>query len=135
MTGGESWEEYQEDFGSEFPDDEMPKLDPVKLRVFSETLAKAAVAPADIDDPDDWIQQALEFGVLDWKEVRLPPGFVLAEGGPEVCLPLDLGRIGRKLLDAHFAAPERFGYPFNFDLHFGWYLDFPNYPSGFMFAC
>lgn len=72
---------------------------------------------------------AREMSLLDWKEVALPPGFLVAEGADGLAVSLDLRELSRRFLRAHFERPDQLRFPYDVDLNFAWSLGYQTYPA------
>jgi hypothetical protein len=122
-----SYEEFTEEFGA-MPEEEMPEFGRPITRVFSRALWRLAGAPTS-EAQEVSMDDAREMSLLDWKEVALPPGFVVAEGAEGLAFSLDLRELSRRFLRAHFERPDALQFPYELDLAFAWSLGYQTYPA------
>lgn len=75
------------------------------------------------------MSRVVDSSLLDWKEIDLPPGFVVARGGDGLACSLDMHELSRRFLAAHFARPDEVAFPPEIDLDFAWSLGYQTHPS------
>ncbi len=122
-----SYEEFSEEFGA-LAEEDMPEFGRRIARVFSTALWRLRGAPTS-EAQEDAMGDAREMSLLDWKEVALPPGFLVAEGAEGLAFSLDLRELSGRFLRAHFERPDQLRFPYELDLAFAWSLGYQTYPA------
>jgi hypothetical protein len=94
----------------------MPDLAKRQIRVSSDLCGDLATVPGGEDQHD--------FDSEEWYEGQeFPPGVVLATGGDECRVTIDIPDLTRRMLDAYFRGDIGMATPFSFDLDFGFFVD------------
>lgn len=128
MSGDhDSYAAYVAEFGP-FTAEEMPEFGRRIARVFSRALWRLTGAPTTAAQEDS-MSRVVDSSLLDWKEIDLPPGFVVARGGDGLACSLDMHELSRRFLAAHFARPDEVAFPPEIDLDFAWSLGYQTHPS------
>ncbi|MBK7826775.1 S8 family serine peptidase [Nannocystis sp.] len=122
-----SYEEFTEEFGA-MPEEDMPEFGRKITRVFSTALWRLTGAPAS-EAQELAMDDAREVSLLDWKEVALPPGFLVAEGADGLAVSLDLRELSRRFLQAHLERPDELAFPYELDLTFAWSLGYQTHAA------